>query len=257
MQILDAHVQMGPGLRSHLDEYRPLYAAETTEQLLSVLERASIAGAVIFAPRWEGGDFIDPEYQLANDAVIAAVHAAPSRLFGLCRVNPNYGPRAHAELERGLRAGFRGLYLDPEWDSFNVNNSRLVGPLMEIARSVGAPVLVDTGWSPAEPGIVLRLAEGWPTVPIIMGHMGQRLIADALIVASHAPNVFLETSQCVDSFIRQAIRRLGPERILWGSGLPFHIPEVEIMKVGRYRDVSDAEKAAVFGGNLRRLLNVN
>lgn len=251
MEIFDAHVQFGPGLADYFDEYPPLYALETGEQVLSVMDEANVRRAVVFAPRWQGGEFIDPEYETANGAIRQSVRNAKGRFVGLCRVNPNYGKRAHDALDRGLRTeGFRGLYLDPAGDGFNVNNAKTVPPLMEIAQAAGAPVLVDTSWAPAEAGIILRLAEAWPKTTIIMGHMGQRLIADALIVAARAQNVMLETSQCVDAFINQAVRRIGASRIVWGSGLPFHIPAAEIMKVDRLRKVSQDDKAAIFGGNL-------
>lgn len=254
MEIFDAHIQFGPGLANYFDEYPPLYALETGEQALSVMDGAAIGRALVFAPRWQGGDFIDPEYEVANGAIRQAVAGAKGRLVGLCRVNPNYGKRAHDAFDRAMRSdGFRGLYLDPGGDGFNVNNAKTVPPLMEIAQAAGAPVLVDTSWAPAEAGIILRLADAWPKTTIIMGHMGQRLIADALIVATRAKNVVLETSQCVDAFINQAVRRIGASRIVWGSGLPFHIPAAEIMKVDRLRKVSPSDKAAIFGGNLKAI----
>lgn len=257
MEIFDAHVQMGPALRDYSDDYQPIYRVETSAQLLGLLDRSGIRRAVVFAPRWHGGDFIDPEYQVANEAIREAVAASQGRMVGFCRVNPCYGKRAQAALERGVREqGFRGLYLDPERDSFNVNNRKLVGPLMAIAQAAGVPVLVDTGYAPAEPGTILELATAWPTIRIIMGHMGQRLVADSLLVAARAENVILETSQCVDSFIHQSIKRLGAGRLIWGSGIPFHIPEAEILKITRYRDISDADKAAVLGGNLAALLGM-
>ncbi|MBI4278917.1 MAG: amidohydrolase family protein, partial [Armatimonadetes bacterium] len=149
-----------------------------------------------------------------------------------------------------------GIKLHPEWDSFNPNNRALIHPLMELARARKAPVLFHTGYFPSEPGLFWELAETFPDVPIIFGHMGQRLLADTLIVAHRCPNIYLETSQAPDWFVDQAAKRIGAERILYGSNAPFDVPQAEMIKIRMLRALSEEQKAAIFGGNAARLLRL-
>ena len=51
-------------------------------------------------------------------------------------------------------------------------------------------------------------------------------------VAERNPNVYLETSGMpMHTKIREAVERVGPTRVLYGSDAPFHHPQVEIAKV--------------------------
>ncbi len=64
-----------------------------------------------------------------------------------------------------------------------------------------------------------------PEATIVIGHMGAYFHGqDALAVAERCENVVLETSACpYPELIREAVRRVGAERVIFGSrrtGLP-------------------------------------
>jgi len=75
----------------------------------------------------------------------------------------------------------------------------------------------------------------------------------AIDVAARNPNVFLETSGMpMHAKIVEAVERVGPDRVLYGSDAPFHHPAVELTKVrvsGLPQDLADR----VLGENGRRL----
>ena len=119
------------------------------------------------------------------------------------------------------------------------------------------PALIHCGhpiftlpWSIEE--LVLR----YPEARIILGHMGHGniiYINAAIDEAERNPNVYLETSGMpMHSKIREAVERVGPDRVLYGSDTPFHHPSVELAKVrvsGLPTDLTDR----VLGENGRAL----
>ena len=68
-----------------------------------------------------------------------------------------------------------------------------------------------------------------------MGHMGHGnvvYINASIDIAARNPNVYLETSGMpMHTKIKEAVERVGVERVLYGSDVPFHHPAVEILRV--------------------------
>jgi predicted TIM-barrel fold metal-dependent hydrolase len=124
---------------------------------------------------------------------------------------------------------------------------------MEFLQANNLPVLFHAGYEPrSQPAHFVPLAEAFPRVRLILGHMAYRMAGDAIIVAQRIPNIYLETSGNWDDLIKAAIRTLGSDRVLFGSNLPFQIPEVEIMKVSLL-DIPQEDKDLVLGGNAIKL----
>ena len=257
--MFDAHCQLGPGLRAK--SAGALYEADTADKVLALLDGQSIERAVVFAPNWHGGwdgeDFIDPGYERANAAVADAVAQYPDRFVGFARVNPKFGGAAARELRRCFdEYGFRGLRLDNEADAFDPTDLGLVGPLAEICHDRRAPILVNTGFHPCESLLFLPLAQAYPDVNVILGHMGGRLLVDAVITAQHAPNVYLETSGQMPGYIANGVRAVGADRVLFGTDIPFNIPEVEVRRI-RSIGLSEEDLAKITHGNIARLVGLD
>ncbi len=252
--IIDTYTTLGPVLASHAkQELQPFDDTETVDGLLAVLDRAGIDRAVVFAPRWVGGDVIDPTYALANEAVHAAAQQHPDRIIGYARVNPNYGADALAEAVRCFdEYGFKGLMLDAEWENFIPSDRELVYPLVSAVRDRGLAVLVECGYAPMSPAVFWELATDFPETPIILAHLGGRLMADALTIVERTDNVYVETSDHMYRLGRYAAQ-VGAHRILFGSNTPFAAPETELFKVNVREDISAEDKALILGGNAARL----
>lgn len=251
--IIDNHVHFGPGLQHYADPMGPLFSIRTVDDLLRVLDDAGVDIAVIFPPRWFGGEFFDPNYEQANRAIADAVRSHPDRLIGYGRVNPNWGKKATDELKRCLEThGLRGLKLHPEWESFFPANKQLVHPLIDIAAEHRVPVLFHTGYFPSEPALLIELALDYPKVPIIMGHMGGRLTGDAIIAAKKAPNLILETSGNI-YYLSDSIKAVGIERFIFGTNCPFEFINLQLEKIQKTPDLTDREKELLLGGNSAQL----
>lgn len=255
--VIDSFVQMGPGVVNHRKRLvQPIEDTSTAEGVIAVMDRAGIDRSIAFAPKWVGGGIVDPTYEQGNRAIYEAARKYPQRIMGWARVNPNYGPVAVKELEKCLTEyGFKGLMLDPEWDNFHPSDRELVYPLIETAKAHRVPVMFNSWYCPSEPALFWEVANDFPEVPVVIAHLGGRLTVDAAFIAERAPNIYLETS---DHMYRLGAfaRRLGMHRILFGSNMPFTVPESEIYKVSVRKNLTEDEKQMILGGSAIKLFKL-
>jgi predicted TIM-barrel fold metal-dependent hydrolase len=76
------------------------------------------------------------------------------------------------------------------------------------------------------------LAREFPHTTIILGHMGLAPADDeAIQAAGKNDNLFLETSVGAYLIVKEALHRLGPSKIIFGSEFPLYHPQVELEKI--------------------------
>ena len=115
-----------------------------------------------------------------------------------------------------------------------------------------------------------KLAAEFPAARFIIPHFGAGLLREALLLADLYSNVYLDTSSSnkwmnyegldLATVFRRALAVVGHERLLFGSDSSF-FPRGWVADVFTAQSealqtvgVTDAQAAAIFGGNLRRLL---
>lgn len=76
-------------------------------------------------------------------------------------------------------------------------------------------------------------------------------IAESFSSGKHR-NLYLDTSRAPIFEIMQAIREIGPEKVIWGTDSPFVDYQLEFTKMSRIQDPAAYE--LVIGGNITRLL---
>lgn len=229
MSIIDSHCHVGSGLRKRI----------TAEELLRQMDLHDVERAVVCTV----DQFVAVRNQEGNDQVLAAVARRPDRFWGLAAVNPWFQEDAVAELARCLDAGLVGLKLNSHLQGF-VLSDPLVHPLLELCRAHRAPVYAHTGTVvTAEPFQLAELARSFPEVPFVMGHMGfADLWTDAVPAALQADNIYLETSLIDPMNIANAIQKVGPRRILFGSDSPESDLSLEIEKLAMVPMGSDQRR---------------
>jgi len=174
-------------------------------------------------------------YYADNELVRKAVSEHPDKLVGCVWPDPR-SPDARALVRRAIKEwGFKGIKLHPLFNAF-LPNDEIVYPLMEEARAAKVPVLIHSGHPPFSlPWSIGELAENFRDVTIVMLHMGHGngiYIESALNVARRYDNIYLETSGvAMHTKIKEALERVGEDRVMYGSDIPFHDPLVEIGKV--------------------------
>jgi predicted TIM-barrel fold metal-dependent hydrolase len=231
--IFDSHM--------HVGEF-PLFDVRLDRDgLVALMEEQGIEGCVVFHP--------DNEY------VRGVVESVPGA-YGLVWSNPRLPGYLDEARELLDHPRFLGMKLHPLLDGYHPNDPA-VHPLVELLLERDLPVLIHCGhpiftlpWS------IEELAVNFPEAKIVLGHMGHGnvvYINGSIDVAERNPNVYLETSGMpMHTKIREAVVRVGPERVLYGSDAPFHHPEVEILKV-RLSGLEPELVDRVLGANGRAL----
>jgi predicted TIM-barrel fold metal-dependent hydrolase len=67
------------------------------------------------------------------------------------------------------------------------------------------------------------------------------------------PNLHMDITSIVD-YWRTIVCDLGPERVFFATGMPFYGPAIFVSGVQYAAGLTDDEKQAICGGNIRRLL---
>lgn len=253
--IIDAHSHMGPAFVT-----RPvLQPGVTADDILRIMNRVGIDKACLFAPAWEGPEFVDPEYRQADRAIYEAQKQYPDRIIGYARVDPNRMGRALDDMRRGHdEYGFGGLKLHPLWEHFQANNLRLMAPIMELCAEYRWPIFFHAGYYPTcQPALFIPLAERFPEVNIIVGHLGYAHTADCIVAANTCPNIYLEPSGNSTAIaIREVLAKVSHRQFVYGSDLPFTQPEDVLAKIVNQPGLNEESKALILGGNMGRLLGI-
>jgi predicted TIM-barrel fold metal-dependent hydrolase len=246
--VMDFHVRLvaRPGAR---------------ERLLSTLDECGIDRAVVCA-----GGTIDLEVlsrQLIlgghvetdadNDAVLGACAGTDGRLVPFFFANPHRDARVYAK----AAAEFRGLEISPAVHGVGLADPRVV-ELVGIAADAGHPVYIVCLDRPgAGVADLVTLARGYPRVTFVLGHSGiGNIDFYALALIEGEANIVLETSGGYTSVAEAALRRLGTDRVLFGSEYPLQHPSVELAKFAALR-LTPQQWQRVAWDNAHRLLPID
>ena len=194
-----------------------------------------------------------------NAEIEAVLRRHPDRFFGYVTVNPNPPGQAVAELERW--AGFHRpplIKLHPGLHKYPVHGEHYK-PIWDYANQHEAVVLVHTWDSDPNCGPLLfpPIARAHPRARILLGHSGVtwRGIMQAMEAAEAAPNLLLDlaSSQHHRLILEKCARRIGAERILFGSDMPFLEASMTLAHVLTAK-ISDVEKGKILRTNFLTLV---
>ncbi|MFN2135554.1 MAG: amidohydrolase family protein [Candidatus Promineifilaceae bacterium] len=238
--IIDCHCHAGEGdgLTGPWDTAAPLHS------YLKRATRAGIARTVLFPA-------FHTDYAVANREVGRIVASAPNRFYGFAFVHPerDRGRVAQLVTEAVESLGFVGIKV-------HRYDARLTREIADAARTHGLPVLYDVM---GEISVCELLAQAYPDVNFIIPHLGS--FADSwraqLAFIDHLvrhDNIYTDTSG-VRRFdlLMMAVKRAGPQKVLFGTDGPWLHPGLELAKVRALHLPPHAEEL-ILGGNLLRLL---
>jgi predicted TIM-barrel fold metal-dependent hydrolase len=187
---------------------------------------------------------------LGNDTVIQ-VCSQHAPLTPVAVINPLEYPRSQAEIERCLGKGVQVFRLCPREHGYPLSGA--VGPLREAFRALESAklLLIDIADMPA-PGIAAGVEDLLP-VPTVLTVDGEEL-GTVIHAGKSGPNVWVDTSRLsAGGAIETAVQHLGASRVVFGSGSPLLVIGSAVMAV-QYAELSEADRNAVFEGNLQRVL---
>lgn len=169
---------------------------------------------------------------IPNDVVDELVGEYPDKFYAFHCVNPNHGQKAVEEFRQAIARGKKGLKLAPLIHRFSLT-SDTVKDLAKACAELGAPFYTHVVFHPdASTDKVGVLAKEFPHTTFILGHMGLAPADDqAIECAFHHDNVFLETSVSSYLIVKEALRRLGTGKLIFGSEFPLYHPHLELEKI--------------------------
>lgn len=188
----------------------PVHNLEVTE-FIRMMKQNNIEKSVI-----SYGPAILYDFQEGNRKLSEILQGVPE-IWGYIVLNPHYLEESLVEMEKYLSdSKFVGFKFHPEQNQYRLSNKN-VYKLFERIAETGLPVLVHT--FPEQTRDLVGVAKAFPSVPIIMGHMGGDRWWEGMIMATQTDNIYLEpcSSFPVADKVREGVEAVGPERVLFGS----------------------------------------
>lgn len=190
-----------------------------------------------------------------NDVVAAAMREYPEFVVGYADIDPK-DPAAADEIDRTLGdLGMRGVKFMSWKHGYSVENCpQLEGVVDAIAR-YGVHIQIHGGASPlCTPYIWTRLARRHPEIDFVFTHAcGREFGTTCIELIRDIPNFSVETSANEEmGILREAVRVLGSERVLFGTDWPYKPTNIEVDKIFEL-GLSDRQLENVLYRNAERI----
>lgn len=210
----------------------------------------------------------------SNEEIAEIAASAPDVVIPFASVDPGRGA-AGVRLARRLieQYGVRGFKFHPSLQSFYPND-RAAYPLYEVIAEHGLPALFHTGQTgvgagqPGGGGIRLKysnplylddVAVDFPDMPIIMAHPSVPWQDEALSVAVHKPQVYIDLSGWSPKYFPPQLIRyansLLKDKVLFGSDYPVITPDRWLADFDKL-DVKPEVRPLIVKENAARLLGL-
>jgi predicted TIM-barrel fold metal-dependent hydrolase len=202
----------------------------------------------------------DPS-RLSNDDLLAQAES-DSRFVAAIRI-PIGEKDAKSVIARAHERGARILQLHPAADGIAPSDDAYSAQL-DAAAERGWIAIVQTGAPKAH--LAYRKPEAaavrgfepwfsrWAKTPFVLARMGFSDPGDAMDLAERHPNVRLETSWQPPEIIAESVRRIGAERVLFGSDWPV-LGNNQRIGLSRIRDARESQLFSE--GDGRRILGAD
>lgn len=243
--IFDAHLHPFPNVFTDVRMSAAGHDLSHPQQLVELFEACGLAGGLLLAP----------------PPILATYIEQVPHAYGLVWVAPRgqypegktFVQVAEEQLEHPKIVGIK---LHSLVDGFNPNWP-VMDPLYDLAAQLGVALLFHTGHEyQCLPWEIAKAARRHPKATFVMAHMGLHTMTyvDAAIeTAERTRNLYVDTAAMPYTFkIAEAIRRIGEDRVMYGSDAPFFAPAMEIEKV-KLVGLTDAQLERVFATNALRI----
>ncbi len=247
-KVLDFHTHIGKD-KDGLEQ--------SIEQLIRSMGESRVTHSVIFP-------FDEREETLEKASLKLCQEAKGYPFYTFFRFDPKdmTPERLKEQLNR-----FYGVKLHPRSQNFDPLEERFF-PLYEIISASEKPLLFHTRYEDdfnnqdqinpnTNPSRIVKLAEKFPNLNLVMGHFGNRSL-NVFQAMQRYPKVYLETSifGSTPKTIEQAAQIVGANRLLFGSDVPYSDQFIERMKIDRSK-LKPVDKERILYYNAARLLKIS
>lgn len=243
---------------------------EKCEDLIEYAKRLNVAKCCILGDVLRYGyNQNEDQVKEINDLTIYLTKEHPSFFVGFCYLNPRNSKKSiEEEIERCiLKNNLKGIKLEA---SMSASDTKVL-EIAEIGQNLNIPILHHSwntftlGRNPSpecyqtDPEDIVVLAKNFPKLKIIMAHL-RGIDIRGIIEVKRYENVYVDTSgaQPVCGIIEYAVKKIGSERILFGSDVYFpsgrDLP-VQIRAVD-CANIKTKDKENIFSKNAKRLLKI-
>jgi uncharacterized protein len=225
---------------------------------------------VVFTVDGEKG--VSPKITNEEIAELAAKHSDVAIPFA--SINPHRGEEGVREARRLIKDfGVKGFKFHPSVQAFYPND-RMAYPLYEAIAEAKLPALFHTGQTGvgagqrggggihlkySNPMLVDDVAVDFPDMPIILAHPSFPWQEEALSVATHKPQVYIDLSGWSPKYfppiLVQYINTVLKEKVLFGSDYPVITPERWMADFEKL-DIKPEVRPLVMKMNAARLLQL-
>jgi predicted TIM-barrel fold metal-dependent hydrolase len=266
----DGHDPMPPHLREASQRYFKGSGGTPTADDVVAHYRERNMVAVVFTVDYESKSGRPP---VANEEIAAAAAANPDVLIPFASVDP-----ARLDAPERARAlisdhAVRGFKFHPNLQEF-FPNDRAAYPLYEVIAEAQLPALFHTGHSgigsglPGGGGVRLKysnpiyvddVAADFPEMPIVLAHPSFPWQDEALSIAMHKPEVYIDLSGWSPKYfppqLVQYANTLLKRQVLFGSDYPMITPERWLADFEQV-DIRDEVRPLILKENAARLLGL-
>ncbi|MGQ9572952.1 MAG: amidohydrolase family protein [Dehalococcoidia bacterium] len=281
--------QSGAGLSGHagtIEEFLPLMregniAKAVMVNMTPVFEMRQAALAKL-PPDLPPSRRAEAEEQIRLD-LIARLQRRNAWTCAVARENPGLiaylsldpsmdGVTMVQEINERVKEGAKGIKLHPANQRFFPNDGRLY-PAYQKVEELGLPIIAHSGAAAlledpeqhARPANFVDVLRNFPALTLVLAHMARGYLDETLEIMQTYPNVYLDTSGAIEGTVTPhmmpdeeavaMIRRVGPDRVLFGSDWPWFHPIKDAQRIDALPLTAD-EKRLIFYENAQRALGL-
>ncbi len=256
-----------------IDTHLGMRHPATDERVEDTLKQMG-SGGVDKAVTWSLPVGVDREvYRKNNERIASIVKQHPDRLIGFAVVNPLDPDFAVEEVGRAIeQLGLTGLKLHPRVHQYRICDPRTIR-VIERAKDLDIPVVihvesmalvsycVNNSFEETQNGIDMneQYAKSLDLESVVKvynsgnfwaAHMGG--VTNGVVQKS---KLAFQTTGASSEIIEYAVKKVGADRVLFGSDYCSFQVKDELAKLNRAR-ISESDREKILGGNAARLLHL-
>ncbi|MEB3825412.1 MAG: amidohydrolase family protein [Desulfurococcales archaeon] len=188
----------------------------------------------------EDHEYLIVENRRSNHEVLAAAESSGGRLIPVASYNPDESIEDNIGFVERNRRRILGIKVFPTFHFINPGDRRLF-PLYQALEDLGLILIVHTGCDPgiwelppmcreARPRHLEHVAREFPDLDIVIAHLGSYSLLqpgiyfhESIEIGRKYGNIYFDTSAVDSYFIEKAVKKLGSDKLLFGSDHPYMV----------------------------------